>query len=434
MGNLKCFFCLVFLFYNILKFDSQNLTTKPEITIDLGVKSKKLESVSGFLHFNELETLKSNISELKPKFWRFGAKLKENTPKRKQQVNILLKNNIIPILVLSDIYDEEHWYKERGGWIRPSDNPKPFTALVKNLYKELGYKVVFDVWNEPNLKEVWGGTREEYFKTFKAAHDALRSSVGGEKALITGPSISAYDKEYLDSFLKYCYENNIRLDILNWHDLGTQTDAVKLQNHVQEARELLKKYPNLGVNKIYIPEIVGLKEQFNPLTVFTYLYFLEKSNASGGCKACWDNPDIAGENSCWNNSMDGIFNSEGNPRASWWVYKFYANSLDKRLSSNASQKNLISVSYLNSNNDLCLIVGNLNDATNYNLNVKIKNIINPNSFRGKSLKLYKIPDIGSEYLEKPVFVSEYTLLKKNIINVNLKDLRSKTFYYITISK
>ncbi|WP_161625922.1 GH39 family glycosyl hydrolase [Epilithonimonas tenax] len=400
----------------------------------MNIKNKKVESAAGFLHFNELAPLQKNISELKPKYWRFGAKLKEHTPKRKAQVAILLKNNIVPIIVLSDIYDEEHWYKEKGGWIRPSDNGKPFAQMTGNLYKELGNKVVFDVWNEPNLKEVWGGTREEYFQTFKVAHDALRNSPDGKNAKITGPSISSYDKEYIEAFLNYCSKNNIQLDILNWHDLGNQKDAVKLQDNIKEIKQLLKKYPNLGVENIYIPEIIGLEEQFNPLTAFSYINSLEKSKVYGGCKACWDNPDNEGENSCWNNSMDGILTPAGKTRASWWFYKYYADSLEKRLDSKTSNQEVISISSFDKNNNLCSLIGNLGDKNYSNLSLSIHNIYDLKLVKNKSLQLYEIPNTGSAYLEKPVLVFKSNIvLNKKSTTIGLKNLKAKSLYYLVIS-
>lgn len=428
---------LIYLFFLIgsyMNVDCQSLSINT-ITVDLSVNNKKRESVAGFLHFNDLEPLQDNIAELKPKYWRFGAKLKEHTPKRKMQVDLLLKKNIVPIIVLSDIYDEEHWYKEKGGWIRPSDNGKPFTQLISNLYKELGNKVVFDVWNEPNSKEVWGGTREEFFRTFKVAHDALRNSADGKNAKITGPSISAYDKEYLVAFLDYCSKNNIRLDILNWHDLGNQQDAVKLQKNIKEARELLKKYPKLGVKQIYIPEIIGLDEQFNPLTAFAYLNSLEESNAFGGCKACWDNPVNKGENSCWNNSMDGLLTPDGKPRASWWLYKYYADSLEKRLVSKSTNKEFIANSYFDKNNNFSLLLGNLSDKNYGTFMVSLKNINDTKQFQNKSFKLYEITNKESVALEKPYLLSQGKIIPNNkSISLVLKNLKPKSLYYVVISK
>ncbi len=434
MSHLKTFIIGFFLVNTLLLY-SQNNIYSPRITIDLAAKAQKKESVAGFLHFNDLEPLEKNIKQLKPRFWRFGAKLKEHTPKRKQQVDILLKNNITPIIVLSDIYDEEHWYKEKGGWIRPSDDSKPFTALVKKLFTELGNKTVFDVWNEPDLKEVWGGTREEYFKTFKVAHDALRSSKNGEQALITGPSISSYNKEYIDAFLNYCNENKIKLDILNWHSLGDQKDAIKLGENIAEAKKLLVKYPNLDVKNIYIPEIIGLKEQFDPLSAFTYLNTLEKNSVFGGCKACWDNPQNPGENSCWNNSMDGILTPDGRTRAIWWTYKYYADSLDKRLLVKSSSEQLISIAYFDGTGNLNLLLGNLNETKYSNVSLEIKNISNMATFRNKVFNVYEIPNVGSNYLEKPIFLFKNKFTQKNKgINVNFKNVNAKSIYHIVLSK
>ncbi|WP_102980786.1 GH39 family glycosyl hydrolase [Chryseobacterium scophthalmum] len=435
MISKKLTICIIILsvFINIKSQIRPNNTDK--VIIDLSLKSKRRESVVGFLHFNELEPLQKNILELKPKYWRFGAKLKDNPVRRKEQVNILLKYNIVPIIVLSDIYDEEHWYKEKGGWIRPSDDPRKFTTMIKSLYEDLGQKVVFDVWNEPNVKDVWGGTREEYFKTFKVAHDALRSSPNGNNALITGPSISEFNLEYIKAFLDYCSKNNLKLDILNWHDLGNQKSAIELQNNIKAARELIKKYPNLNVKNIYIPEIVGLDEQFNPLTLFTYLYSLEKSNAQGGCKACWDNPEIKGENSCWNNSMDGILSQDGKYRTSWWVYKYYAESLDKRIVSESYNKDILTISYYDKNNNLSLLLGNGSDKNKDTFTINFKKIKDKSSLQNKVFKIYEIPNIGSATVKEPnLLTTKQIVLSGNNASVTLKNLKTKNLYYLVVSK
>jgi len=421
MRSTKIISILCFIIYISAK--SQSLSTS-NVIINLSADTKKKESVVGFLHFNELEPLKNDIVELKPAYWRFGAKLKDNPEKRKKEVSKLLHNNIVPIIVLSDIYDEEHWYKEKGGWIRPSDNPERFTVMIKSLYKELGSKVVFDVWNEPNGKEVWGGTRDEFFKTFKIAHDALRSSPNGEKALITGPSISKFDTEYLKAFLDYCNKNKIRLDILNWHDLGTKRDAVQLPNDIKTARELIKKYPAVGVKNIYIPEIVGMEEQFNPLTVFSYLYFLEKGYAFGGCKACWDNPYIKGENSCWNNSMDGILSGDGQRRSIWWIYKYYAESLKFRMSSTLENEDLLIIPYSdNDKSSVNIILGNLGSKKNINFNLindklkyKFKNVNKINISISRISEKKQLPEEIRKYSIKTQSLKKIKFLLQDISN------------------
>jgi len=398
--------------------------------IDLSKTTKK-ESVAGFLHFNDLEPLQNHINQLKPKYWRFGAKLKDDPVKRKEQVDILLKNNIVPILVLSDIYDEEHWYKEKGGWIRPSDNGQPFAKMIKKLYSELGNKIVFDVWNEPNIKDVWGGTKEEYFKTFKVAHDALRSSPGGRDALITGPSISAFDIEYIDSFLDYCNKNNLTLDILNWHELGGQSNFFDFSAKIEKVKKIIHKYPKIGIKDIYIPEIVGLHEQFNPTTIISYLHMLENNGIKGGCKACWDNPDVQNENSCWNNSMDGIISPEGKPRSAWWVYKYYAESLPKRLASKSFNREIITISYIDANDDFCMLVANLGERDIIDHTILFRDIKNSILLKRNKINVYLIPNSNSEVVDKIIKLTERKISENKKEKLSKITLKAKTLYYVT---
>lgn len=409
-----------------------------KIEVDLSQKQKK-ESVAGFLHFTDLKRIEKDVDLLKPKFWRAGAKLKDKTI-RKEQINLLLQKNIIPIFVLSDVYDWWPWAKRPTGWINLNSKSdlNEIYSIPDMLTQEWGDKIIYDLWNEPDLKDCWNGSRDDFFKAVKIIHDRIRSSPNGKNAKITGPSISSYNKEYINDFLAFCNQNNIQLDILNWHALGTQKDAVKLKDNIEEARKLLQQYPNVKVKNIYIPEIVGLSEQFNPLTAFTYLNSLEKSGASGGCKACWDNPYQSGENSCWNNSMDGILTSDGKARASWWLYKYYAESLEGRFKVTVNSDSIVGLGYFSKDtNSVNVLFGNLmNPNVSISIDLKsAKKLALFSSSKKVNYTLYKLPNNQNKELKKPIAVKSGSIaLTNSIYSVGLSSIDKDTVYLLEIKK
>lgn len=77
----------------------------------------------------------------------------------------------------------------------------------------------FEVWNEPDLKNVfWAGEKEEYFEFYKETALAIKSL--SNKIRVGGPSITyqAFSSNtWLDDFLEYCNENNAPIDFVSLH-------------------------------------------------------------------------------------------------------------------------------------------------------------------------------------------------------------------------
>ena len=89
--------------------------------------------------------------------------------------------------------------------------------LAQHLIDRYGVEEVsqspFECWNEPNLKAFWTGTRAEYFKLFKTAHDALKSV---NPALRIGGPVSA-DNEWLTEFYAFCAKAKLKPDFISTH-------------------------------------------------------------------------------------------------------------------------------------------------------------------------------------------------------------------------
>ena len=89
--------------------------------------------------------------------------------------------------------------------------------FAKHLVRRYGLDEVrkwyFEVWNEPNLSGFWSGTKNEYFKLYKASADGLKSVDGGLR--IGGPASSKAN--WIQDMIDYCTDNGVPLDFISTH-------------------------------------------------------------------------------------------------------------------------------------------------------------------------------------------------------------------------
>src|SRR4051812_8317781 len=117
---------------------------------------------------------------------------------------------------------EHHWTPAAGykdiytGWAYPPKDYQKWGELVyqwvKHCVERFGKKEVkswwWEVWNEPNIG-YWQGTRDEYFKLYDFAADALKRACPG--ARIGGPTTTSPRDEkanaFLAAFLQHCADS-----------------------------------------------------------------------------------------------------------------------------------------------------------------------------------------------------------------------------------
>ena len=110
------------------------------------------------------------------------------------------------------------WYKAN---VTPPQDYREWELLVhefaKHLVRRYGLDEVrkwyFEVWNEPNLSGFWSGTKNEYFKLYKASADGLKSVDGGLR--IGGPASSKAN--WIQDMIDYCTDNGVPLDFISTH-------------------------------------------------------------------------------------------------------------------------------------------------------------------------------------------------------------------------
>jgi len=125
----------------------------------------------------------------------------------------------------------------RGNVTPPTDYGEWATlihTLVTHWVARYGIQEVaewfFEVWNEPNLKAFWTGTRKEYFKLYRVTADAIKKV---DPSLRVGGPATARDG-WIDEFLEFCQAGGIPVDFVSTHHyptdaLGHEDDDTETQ-------------------------------------------------------------------------------------------------------------------------------------------------------------------------------------------------------------
>ena len=375
---------------------------RSNITVDFGQPATGITSMSGFLHgIDPTKPPDSSVKPLQPKLWRVG---------RLDVYDRVIASGAEFQLLVSDLWG---YGSNPKGW--PYQNYPAWEAFIRQLAQQnKGKKIIWDIWNEPDLKNpFWKGSREQFFETYKRAYKILREELG-PSAMIGGPSISTYNKEYLTAFLDYCKANKLEVNFLAWHELN-DTIILFVDDHVFDAKRNYQQspfYKELKLQKIYVNEIVGELAQYQPGEILGYLYNLEYAKADGACRACWDTTGSKKVSNCFNNTLTGtVVPNTFEPRAAWWTYKAYADGVNSRVLSRSDNDRLVALaSKSNPEGKAQVLLGyfdrNYSSATTVTLNLANLPALGIQSGQKVSLKLEKIPNNLEGAVQKLVTVKE----------------------------
>lgn len=404
--------------------------TRSNVTVDFGIPAPTT-SMSGLLHGIDTTKPPDNlIKPLQPKLWRVG---------RLDIYDRIIASGAQFQLVVSDLWG---YGANPKGW--PYQNYPAWEEFVRQLARQnKGKKILWDVWNEPDLKNpFWNGSREQFFETYKRAYKILRQELG-PSALIGGPSITNYNKEYLTAFLDYCKANKLEVNFLAWHELN-DTMISFVDDHVIDAKRNFQQsasYKELKLQKIYVNEIIGNLAQYQPGEILGYFYNLEYAKADGACRACWETKGPNKVSNCFNNTLSGMVNPNTfEPRAAWWTYKAYADGVNSRVLSRSDNDRVVALaSKSNPEGKAQVLLGyfdrNYSSATTVTLNLKNLPQLGIQSGQKIRLKLEKIPNNQEGAVPKLVSIKEETLsVVKNDLSYVIPNFNLHEGYLLTLSK
>ena len=103
------------------------------------------------------------------------------------------------------------------------------------LYLNIQY---WEIWNEPDLgKNLWDGTKEQFFEMFEIAAKHLKRCFPHLK--IGGPAL-AKKLDWAEDFLSYIRERGVPLNFFSWHIYCT--DPLRMTDRAERIRALLDLY------------------------------------------------------------------------------------------------------------------------------------------------------------------------------------------------
>jgi hypothetical protein len=282
----------------------------------------------GFLHgMDETTPPDAMIRPLRPALWRGVPQTAPYDRARSLGARY--------VLLLSDAWGyPATWSNGRGA---PYKHLRAWTEFVRAIARQYrGQDVIFDIWNEPNARTFWVGTRKQLFRTYAVAARVLHEELGGDVQVV-GPSLGAYDAGYIGAFLDACgSEPGCRVSALAWHEIPDPALSPTIDtivDHLRDARHRFlerTKYAGLGLQRVYVTESVNTYSQYRPGEILAYLSALERGGADGAARACWEAPN--GDNQCFDHTLDGLVTpGDSRPRAAWWTYKLYADGVSTRV-------------------------------------------------------------------------------------------------------
>lgn len=290
------------------------------VTIDLTAdRGPATHRASGFLHAMSATVPEARLVDpLKPKLFRMWAEDWHGNGEgafanyaRARKLGARMQ------VVISD----STGYPQAGVWPGDDGDWVAWESLVEGLVdraRTKRYTFEWDIWNEPNIGYFWKRDQARFFETWIHGYRKIRAI--DKQAVIVGPSISGYDRKYLEAFLVRMKEEGALPNKLSWHEFG---DPKKIPPHVDEMRLFMKEQ---GIKElpICLNEVINSKQTVSPGITVHYLASLERAGVDGACHACWGD-EAAGVSGCENQSLDGILtHPDRQPRSTWWAYKGYA--------------------------------------------------------------------------------------------------------------
>lgn len=286
-------------------------------------------SMNGLLHsLSPTRPPDALVAPLAPRLWR--SDLKRASLERAVALGARYQ------LVLSDV-----WGYPQDGWSRgpPWADLSKWERFVRRTARaHRGKVLMWDVWNEPDVKDFWSGGRRRLIRTYVTAARALREELG-PRAVIGGPSISRFSMSYLRDLLEACVRARCPVSFISWHE-NLRTDqpiAAGAQRMMWARRELLgnPRYRRLGLREIHINEYVGVDDRFLPGELVAYLAALERGGADLAARSCWTDEE------CSPAGVGGLVEAaSGMRRAVWWVHRWYAEGAAGRVRSDSSNPSI----------------------------------------------------------------------------------------------
>ncbi len=303
----------------------------------------------GFQNSQPLPT--AELAALQPSVWRMGVNPPDYTLFNHARaggakvIAIVSDAWLAATFTVSSPYAKTPWkdWSAYRAWVRS------YATTLVNSGHNPDY---WNVQNEPGLANylsaadtaLW--TPALMLEQFAVAYAEIRAV--DPTAKVIGPSIAAYTvlpgrplTLDLKTFLDYVQAKGIQPGAVAWHEVSggnytgdTTALPVAIGYHVDTVRKLLAAR-NLGDVEVMITEYGALQMHLIPGWIAGYLTSFEQANVRAN-RTCWEAGGYPTYNECSNRSLSGLFSSDGQRLANYWVHNFYASMTGTRVATRVS--------------------------------------------------------------------------------------------------
>lgn len=236
--------------------------------------------------------------------------------------------------------------------------------VTKGKEAGLNDKLVYVPYNEPEgnwFPKIHGNSaeniaaRDTFNQFWLKAYDVIKAA--DPNAKLAGPNLAYYGEDIMNSFVKFCVENNRMPDQFTWHVLDDGWFS-GFDGNMANYRSLEQQYG--FTREVVINEYGNMKDMGNPGKLVKYLGLWEDYKVSA-CEAYWHISNNLSDTAADNNE----------PNATWWMYKWYGgmsgNSL-KITQRNTARTALYGVASLDNNKKLSdVLFGGVSGTSKINL-------------------------------------------------------------------
>ncbi|MDY0039057.1 MAG: glycosyl hydrolase [Desulforhabdus sp.] len=233
----------------------------------------------------------------------------------------------------------------------------------------------YEVWNEPDLKEFWKGSQQDYFDLYEASVNAIKSA--DPSAKLGGPASHRLAIGWLSPFLEFVSNQELQLDFVSWH-LYDQSPTTYSQN-IQYLKQMLSdlKFPNeveIMLTEWNSSGVLDVANDafYNAAHTAAVLYVLREENIS---KAFFFMPkDYRNEQLLYGGW--GLVTYDGRPKPSYNCFDAYRRLKDGHEVKVTSTENSVKAFSIINETSLRLLLWNYSDEQAIGASRKIKIVLN----------------------------------------------------------
>lgn len=285
------------------------------VTVRLDSAEGPVRHVHGLLHGTQASTVPQSVIDglraCNLPYWR----LKGGT-------NLAIADSIDAKvdLVVSDVYADA-----MGGYpfARPWLDWAGYEAILESMMGVIEQYALgidyYDIWNEPDHPQFWGGTYAQLLEAYQRAIVLIRSHDPAARVVV--PSTSICYPEAFMAMLDDLDSLGLRVDALSWHEFGS---PLVMRENVLAMRDSLDTRDYGGGMEIHINEYAGPDGFVIPGQMVGWVQNFEASPVDWATIACWDVSDgISSWSTCWA-GFSGLFHAdEVSPLPAFWLHRFY---------------------------------------------------------------------------------------------------------------